>query len=224
MAEQVETVETTERRLAEQVATVETAERRPGWLNVRFFALTGITLAAAAWHVVPPVPNFSPLFAIALFGGAYFANRGAAILLPLAAMFVGDLILCFWHDAGHIGALMPFVYGGFVLTSLLGVLIRRWRGSPIAFTGAITGATLASSVLFFIISNFGAWVAFSFYPKTLDGLIECYIAGIPFFRNTLASNAAFTLLFFGGFALAQRLIASLREQPPLAAVSQRSSP
>jgi hypothetical protein len=77
-------------------------------------------------------------------------------------------------------------------------------------------------VLFFVISNFGFWVVFG--PHTLQDLVQCYIQAILFFRYTLASNAAFTLLFFGGFALAQRLIASLREQPALAAVPQRSSP
>ncbi len=210
--------------MADQVDTVDTAERRLGWLHPRFVTLTVITLAAAAWHVVPPVPNFSPLFAMALFGGAFFANRRVALLLPLAAMLVGDLILCAWHDAGQMAKLIPFTYGSFVLTTLLGMSIRRWRRSPIAFTGAVTGAALASSVLFFIISNFGAWVAFPFYPRTLDGLIECYVAGIPFFRHTLESNALFTVVLFGGFALAQWLIASLREPVPMVALSQRSSP
>ena len=109
-----------------------------------------------------------------------------------------------------------------MLTTLLGMLVRRWRRSPIAFTGAVTGAALASSVLFFVISNFGSWLAF--YPRTLDGLIDCYVKAIPFFRYTLASNALFTLVLFGGFALAQRWIASLREPAPLAALPQRSSP
>ena len=95
--------------MADQVDTVDTAERRPGWLNPRFVTLTAITLIAAAWHVVPPVPNFSPLFAMALFGGAYFTNRRVAILLPLAAMLVGDLILCSSYDARQIAAMMPFV-------------------------------------------------------------------------------------------------------------------
>jgi hypothetical protein len=207
--------------MADQVDTVDTAERRPGWLNPRFAALTGITLTAAAAHALPHPPNFSPLFAMALFGGAYFANRAVAFAIPLAALFLGDVALGYWVFGRAVFTLMPFVYGSFMLTVLLGLWIRQRRQSP----AAIAAAALATSVLFYLISNFGAWLVFDFYPKTLDGLVACYLAGIePYFRNTLLSNALFTVVLFGGFALAQRLVASLREPLPVVALSQRSSP
>jgi hypothetical protein len=116
---------------------------------------------------------------------------------------------------------MPFVYPCFLVTVLLGLWVRRRQQSPTA----IATAALASSVLFYLISNFGAWLVFDFYPKTVSGLLACYAAGIePYFRNTLLSNALFALVLFGGFALAQRLIASLRDPIPVVAISQRTSP
>jgi hypothetical protein len=190
--------------------TVETAGRQPSWLNWRFVALAAVTLAAAAAHALPHPPNFTPLFAMALFGGACFADRRIAFALPLVAMLLGDVALGYLVYGRMVFSLLPFVYGSFILTVLLGMCVRQRQRAPLA----IAGAALASSVLFYLITNFGSWLVFDFYPRTLDGLVTCYIAGLPFFRNTLLSNALFTLVLFGGFALAQRWVASLREPAP----------
>jgi hypothetical protein len=211
--------------MADWVDTVETTERRPGGLNWRLITLLGITAAAAALHVAAPIPNFSPLYALALFGGAYFANRAIAICLPLAAMLLGDLVFSYLDYVGAgmgyglmVLSLAPFVYGSFLITVLLGMWIRRRRHSLLA----IVAGALGSSVLFFIISNFGFWVLAG--PWTLAGLAQCYVAAIPFFRYTLASNALFTVVLFGGFAAAQRLVASLREPVPVATLPERPTP
>jgi len=177
--------------------------------NVRFFALLGIIFSAAAMRLLPHPPNMTPIAAMALFGGVYFANRRIAFLVPLAAMYLSDLALGFFvYDFGWFHGFMPFVYAGFIVTVCLGLLIRR-RITPLA----VGGAALTSSVLFFITTNFGVWLAGNFYPKTLAGLGSCYIAAIPFFRNALMGNAIYTLLLFGGFALAQRYLPVLREEP-----------
>ncbi len=72
---------------------------------------------------------------------------------------------------------------------------------------------MMASVLFFIITNFGAWLVGNLYPKTLAGLVSCYVAAIPFFRNTLLGDAVYTLVLFGGFALVQRYLPVLRAEP-----------
>jgi hypothetical protein len=186
-------------------------ERRPGLLNVRFVTLVGVTLAAAAARLLPHPPNVTPLFAMALFGGAYFSNRIAALAVPLSAMLLSDLALGLIRYGAAVFPLMPFVYASFLLTVLLGWWVRRRQCSPVA----IAGATLASAILFFIVSNFGVWLQWHLYPRTLEGLATCYLAAIPFFKNTLAGDAAFTLVLFGGFALAQRYVAALREPAPV---------
>ena len=177
--------------------------------NKRFFALLGITLSAAAMRLMPHPPNVTPIAAMALFGGVHFAGKRTALLLPLAAMYLSDLALGFFvYDFGWFHGFMPFVYASFVLMVCLGFLVRH-RLTPLR----VGAAALTGSVLFFLVTNFGVWLISSLYPKTLAGLAGCYVAAIPFFRNTLAGNAAYTLVLFGGFALAQRYLPALRAEP-----------
>jgi hypothetical protein len=178
-------------------------------LNKRFLVILGITLSAAAMRLVPHPPNVTPIAAMALFGGVHFANKRTALLIPLAAMYLSDLALgFFFYDFGWFHGFMPFVYAGFVVTVCLGFLVRR-RLTLLT----VAGAALMGSVLFFIVTNFGVWLVSNLYPKTLVGLFSCYVAAIPFFRNTLAGDAVYTLVLFGGFALAQRYLPILRAEP-----------
>lgn len=178
-------------------------------LNARFFALLGIMLSAAAMRLLPHPANVTPIAAMALFGGVYFADRKIAFLVPLAAMYLSDLALgLFVYDFGWFHWLMPFVYASFAVTVCLGLLIHR-RLNVLT----VGGAALTSSVLFFIVTNFGVWLVGNLYPKTIMGLVSCYVAAIPFFRNTLFGDAAYTLVLFGGFALAQRYFPVLHEEP-----------
>ena len=175
-------------------------------LNTRFFTLVGIALAAAAMRLVPHVPNFTPIAALALFGGTYFSQKKAAFGVPLAAMYVSDIILGFFiYDFGWFHKTMPFVYGSFAMTVILGFWIRH-RRSPLR----IGGAALGSSVLFFSVTNFGVWIGGHLYPMTGEGLIACYVAAIPFFRNMVLGNTVYTIVLFGGFAMAQFFWPSLR--------------
>lgn len=180
-------------------------------LNPRFWALAGIVFAGVLTRLMPHPPNFTPIAATALFGGAYFASKKAAFIVPLMAMYLSDLFLGFFvYDFGWFNGQMPFVYMSFAVTVLLGMLIRH-RCSPLR----VGAAALTSSVLFFVVTNFGVWAVGTFYPKTVDGLVTCYVAGIPFFRNTLTGDLAFTALLFGGFAIAERWIPILREKRQL---------
>jgi hypothetical protein len=184
-------------------------------LNTRFCVLVGIILTAAASRLIPHPPNVTPIAAMALFGGACFASKRAAFAVPLAALLLSDLVLGLIVYGTAIVLLMPYVYACFVAATCLGLLIRR-RYSPMR----IAAAALISSLLFFFVTNFGSWLAYSFYPKTWDGLAACYLAGLPFFRNSLVGDAVCTVILFGGFALAERCCAALREEPaPIQATS-----
>ena len=125
-------------------------------------------------------------------------DRRAAFLLPLAALFAGDVMIGF-HK------LMPVVYASFLVSVAIGFLLRErrtmWR---------MGGATLLGSIQFFAVTNFGVWAMGGMYPKTGAGLAVCYVAGIPFFWNTLAGDALYATLLFGGFALAERVFPTLR--------------
>ena len=167
--------------------------------NVRFFVLVGIVLVAAVMRIIPHPPNFTPISAIALFGGAYFPNTITAFTVPLTAMVLSDLSL------GGFDATMPFVYGSFAVSVCLGLWIRQQHS-----LFRIGAATLIGSVLFFVISNFGVWLVGHLYPRTAEGLLACYIAAVPFFRHTLLGDLLYTAVLFGAFAFMQRFIPLLR--------------
>lgn len=166
--------------------------------RLRLVAVIGVILAAAASRLIPHPPNLTPIAAMALFGGAHFADRRLAFLIPLAAMFLSDLVV-------GLHRLLPVVYASFALIVCIGFWLR-----PRMSALRVAGAALAGSVAFFVLTNFGVWAWGSFYPKTLDGLVAAYVAGIPFFRNTLLGDVAYTALLFGGFALLQRLTSASR--------------
>jgi Family of unknown function (DUF6580) len=176
--------------------------------TVRLAVLVCIILFAAAARIAPHPWNFTPVGAMALFSGAMLRERRMAFGVPLAAMLLGDAVTGF-----HV--LMPVVYGSF----LLSVWIGRWL-RPSRTIGRVTAATLAGAAQFFLITNFALWLVpgLGLYPKTLGGLLACYLAGIPFFWNTLAGDALYASLLFGGYAIAERRFAILREPELLGAV------
>jgi len=167
--------------------------------NARYLVLAVMVFAAAAARLLPHPWNSTPIGAMALFGGAQFANKRAAFLLPLFAMFLGDLIL-------GLHKLMPFVYGCVTFTVCLGFWVRQNRSA-----GRIVLASLASSVVFFLVTNFSVWAVLDTYPKNATGLMECYIAGLPCFRNGLLGDLFYSGVLFGCLALAQLRFAALRE-------------
>lgn len=173
-------------------------------MNPRLAMLVAILLAAAAFRLFPHPPNVTPIAAMALFGGVFLQDRRLAFVIPLSALMLSDLVLGF-HSS------MIFVYSAFAMTVLIGIMVRGHRS-----TSMIIGAALTSSLLFFFLSNFGAWLGHAQYPQTFSGLMAAYTAGIPFFRNTLIGDLFFTALFFGGFYLAQQRIPQLRERAPKA--------
>ena len=138
--------------------------------------------------------NFAPVGALSLFAGARL--RGwQAYLLPIALMAVTDPF------RGGYSFATPFVYASF--------LINVWIGSRLRNTenpGWIASAALVGSAQFFLLSNLPMWLApHGIYGHTMGGLFNCYVAAIPFFRNTLLSDALFTAVFFGLHAVLSRV-------------------
>lgn len=168
----------------------------------RFAVLAGMILAAAAFRILPHPPNFSPIAALALFGGAHFEDRRGAFLVPLAAMFLGDLVL-------GMHSLIPVTYGCFAVIVCIGLWVRKKKT-----TCRVALAAMAASLLYFAVTNLAVWAFTSMYPKSTAGLIECYVAGIPFFGHTLAGDIFYTATLFGGLALAEWRLPSLREECP----------
>src|SRR5262249_42615862 len=155
-----------------------------------------LIVLAAASRLLPHPPNFAPVAAIGLYAGAY-SSRRAAWLVPFAALLLSDLVIGFYHPVS-----MFWNYLAFATCLLLGSgLLAKGRSF-----GRIGAAVLASSVAFFLLSNFGMWAS-GYYPRTWAGLVQCYTAALPFFRNTLASDVVYSAALFGGHALLARWFA-----------------
>lgn len=177
-------------------------------MNKKSLLLVGMIVAAALSRLMDHPPNFTPLAAIALFGGACFSNRKLAFLAPVAAMFLSDLVLAYTrYHVLRMAAIQPVVYGCILATTAVGLLIKDRRSVL-----QVGGGALVGSVLFYCVTNFAVWaenVGHS-YPRTLDGLAACYWAGIPFFRNTLLGDAVYTTILFGGLAVLENAMSWMR--------------
>lgn len=157
-----------------------------------------IIFFAVMLRLVPHPANVAPIAAMALFGGAYL-NKKYALIVPLAALFISDLFLGF-HPS------MPLVYTSFLLTGLLGLWLAKHRTAT-----NVIGASLLSSTIFFLLTNFNYWYAMPLYPKTFAGVLESYIAALPFFRNTVVGDLLYVGLFFGSYEMAKSLLNSKSE-------------
>ncbi len=160
-------------------------------ITPRFIALSSLILIAAFARLIPHLPNFTPVLAIALLGGSNFNSKTWAFIVPFATMLLSDLIIGF-HNT------MFAVYLGFAVAVLLGMMIRNKQK-----LATITAATLISSVLFFIITNLGVWLSGSLYPQTTEGLVTCFINALPFFKYSLLGDVFYSALLFGSFHLVQ---------------------
>jgi hypothetical protein len=166
-------------------------------LLYRTLLALALIVLAAALRIAPHPWNFTPVGAMALFSGAVLKDRRLTFIFPLIALFLGDIFIGF-HK------LIPVVYASFLLSVFIGLWLRDRRT-----TAPVSLATLLGAIQFFLITNFAVWWLLNSYPKTVPGLAACYVTGIPLFWNTLAGDAVYTALLFGGFAFAERFVPAL---------------
>jgi hypothetical protein len=129
-------------------------------------------------RLIPHIANVAPVGAIALFSG-YTTKHKWYWAIPLSIMFISDIFLGF-HST------IWFVYASYILTSVLG---RLYAHNPTLTR--IATLSVISSVVFYLVTNFGVWVTGTMYTKNLQGLMECYLYAIPFFRATLLGDLVF---------------------------------
>ena len=140
-----------------------------------------IILSLSLTRLIPHPWNFTPMLAVGIFSGFYFKQFYLGLFVVIVSMFVGDLFLGF-HST------MFFTYISLAIAVALGLLIKRLKFTEILFSG------LASSVCFFIITNFGAWLTLAMYEKNFSGLLQSYVMAIPFFHNTLISTFLYLIV------------------------------
>ena len=149
--------------------------------------ILAIIIFAAFTRLIPHPPNFSPIIAIGLFGGAYLKDSKLALIIPLIAMIIADIFLGF-HET------MIWVYGSLFLISIMGILLKN----RVTFKNCAV-ATLSGSLLFFLVTNFGVWIISGYYEQSIEGLLTCYSMALPFFNNTLAGSVVYSTIMFGGY-------------------------
>ena len=184
-------------------------------IQPRTTALIVILLAAAAFRLLQSsnifsfMSNVTPVGAIALFGGCYFADRWKAFLVPLLALWLSDAFLnriyyfdhwTFYYSGAY------WIYGSFALMVVLGQLIKK-----VTVLNVLLGG-VSAALLHWIVSDFGVWVGGTMYTKDLSGFLQCYMLALPFLKNMLIGNLVFCGILFGGFEWMQRRYPNLSLQ------------
>ena len=149
--------------------------------------IPALIIFAALTRLMPHPPNFTPIIAMGLFGGAYLKDRRIALIIPLLAMIAADMVLRF-HGT------MLWVYGSLIFITMMGMLLKNRTTLK-----NCTAATIGGSVLFFLLTNFGVWISSGFYAKSAAGLLTCYSMALPFFGNTLAGAVFYSAVMFIGY-------------------------
>lgn len=162
--------------------------KKSDYLMFAVLAFLGI-----AFRLIPHPPNFTPLAAISLFAGYYFRDARFAALPTLAAMIVSDFVLGFYDPR-----VMATVYCTLLLPVFFGLLLGK-RIAPLR----VAFSTLAGAIIFFLTTNWAVWAFSGMYQPTWQGLIACYLAGLPFFKLTLSGDFFWVSIIFGAFALVQ---------------------
>lgn len=174
-------------------------------------------LSAGAWRLLissgyTPFSNFTPVGAMALFGGCYFSDKWKAYLLPLFTLWLSDALLSYFvyfHEWRLFYSGFGWTYGSFILMVMMGTLMKKATVQTVLLGG------IAAAFIHWIISDFGVWIGGHMYPKTPAGLMTCYVAAIPYMKNMLIGNLIFGGVMFGIFELAQRKFPVLRVRQSL---------
>lgn len=172
-------------------------EIRKGAVNWQLIAALLLVVAGTALRLLPHVPNFAPVGAIALFGGVVLGWR-LAVWLPLALMICSDFFIGFYPG-------IEFTWAGFLLVALFGTLLKH-----VGLAGRIVIGGTASGLLFFIVSNFGVWLTSGMYVHTFNGLVQCYGMALPFFRVSLMADLFYSAVIFGLYELVPNIVRALR--------------
>ena len=171
--------------------------------------LVGLDVAA---RLAPHAPDFTPVAATALFAAIVLRVRAAAILVPIAGLFLGDAMLGFYD-----WRVMAAVYAALALPACAACLSDRLR-RPLL----IVPMLLSSPLVFFLVTNFAVWAFSPIYAANAAGLIKCYVAGLPFLRNMAEGDLFWGLVLFGSYWLLQNTRAAKAEEPVADAVARRA--
>jgi hypothetical protein len=162
------------------------------WMDILLVAfLIGFDVAA---RLLPHAPGVWPFAASALFAGRVLRIQALAVVVPLAAVLLSNVAL-----AGDDWRITLVVCVAITLPAFAGMLARRWQGAI-----PVIAAMLSCSLIFFVTTNFAVWAFGSLYPHSWQGLVQCFVAALPFLDKTVLGDLFWTAVLFGGAWLVQR--------------------
>ena len=170
-------------------------------INLTYLAVVLLILIASFSRIIPHMPNFTPIGAMALFGGAYFKNKYHAFLIPILSLWISDLvinnfILSYYNEFTWFYSGFLWQYSAFIIIILIGYYsLNKLNFKNILFS------SLGSSLIFFVVTNFGVWISGSMYPLDLNGFITCYVLALPFYKGTLLGFLFYSSFLFGVFEM-----------------------
>ncbi|MDX2129255.1 MAG: DUF6580 family putative transport protein [Chloroherpetonaceae bacterium] len=166
--------------------------------------VTSLILFAVLSRVLPHPANMTAIAAVALFGSFRFNSKIEGLFVPVAAMLVSDIALEILYRVGvnpfagfHTG--MWHVYLAVTLISFIGFWLKSATKPGYLEITKLAGASIVSSFVFFIVTNFGVWLGSGYYPQNMQGLTLCYVAALPFLRNQITGDLFFTTVIFGSY-------------------------
>lgn len=153
--------------------------------NNNYILVLGVILITVISRLIPHLPNFTPVLAVALFLGTNNKNKYFSYLIPISILFISDLIIGFYST-------LPYVYLSVISVVMIGAM-NKFKSHKLTILNV-----LLSSFMFFVVTNFGVWLVDGLYAMNFEGLVNCYINAIPFYRNEFISNIIFSTTLFGG--------------------------
>ena len=173
-------------------------------LNPKNISISVVILIAIVSRFIPHPPNFTPILSICFFSGIMFNKIKYAYSIPIIFMLLSDLIIGFY-------SLIFWVYFSLIIIISLGIYLNKnYQKSNNSKPIVLYLGTVSSSLIFYLISNFGVWIGSVFYKQDISGLINCYVAALPFLKNNLLSNLFFTTIIFYSYKIIFKKTGSLK--------------
>ncbi len=184
-------------------------------LLILFIMLTGLLRVMSAGKLLSPIANFTPIGAMALFGGTYFTGKWKSYLFPLLTLFLSDMLMMQFFYTAHSNGLLYhgwyWTYGAFAIMVLIGQSVKK-----VSFTNVVSAA-LAAALTHWIVTDFGVWLGGGSDISTgkaltrdWHGFVQCYVQAIPFLKNMLLGNIIYSGILYGGFEILQKRYPLLR--------------
>lgn len=173
-------------------------------IKLTYLGVISLIVFASFTRIFPHMPNFTPIGAMALFGGAYLKNKYHAFLIPVLSLWISDVIinnfiLSYYNEFTWFYPGFIWQYASFILIIIVGYFFLNKLNFKNVFI-----TTISSSILFFIITNFGVWISGTMYTFDLQGLINCYVMALPFFKGTLLGFICYSIFLFGALEFSKR--------------------